>query len=146
MDMRWSRREIFVSDVTKELRASLLFGDGETPFPERTSTHRTKETLVMSIRIIAIALAASTLALTAAQAQTGSTTGTGSTTTTTPGMSGSTGSSTGTMGSGSSGSAGSGQIAQQPGGFKASDYKTKAECLTAAKAANASSTACSSLY
>lgn len=99
----------------------------------------------MSIRIIAIALAASTLAFTAAQAQTGSTTGTGTSPGSTMGT-GTTGKSTNPMGAGSSGSAGSGQIAQQPGGFKASDYKTKAECLTAAKAASASSTACDSLY
>jgi hypothetical protein len=144
MDTRWPRRRIFISAVTNELRVSLLFGDGETPFPERQLPP--KGTLVMLTRIIAIALAASTLAFTAAQAQTGSSTGSGTSPSPSTMGTGTTGNSTTTMGAGSSGSAGSGQIAQQPGGFKASDYKTKAECLTAAKAANASSMACNSLY
>jgi hypothetical protein len=48
------------------------------------------------------------------------------------------------MGSGSS--SGSGQLAQQPSGsFKASDYKTKSECMAAAQKHSASTTACNSL-
>jgi hypothetical protein len=93
----------------------------------------------MLTRIITIALAASSLAFATAQAQTGSTTGTG----TTSGSGTSSGSST--MSPSTSGSSGSGQLAQQPGSFKASDYKTKTECMAAAQKANASTTACSSL-
>jgi hypothetical protein len=97
------------------------------------------EGVSMLTRIITIALAASSLAFATAHAQTGSSTGTG----TTSGTGTSSGS---TMSPSTSGSTGSGQIAQQPSGsFKASNYNTKSECLTAAKAAGAPSTACNSL-
>jgi hypothetical protein len=47
---------------------------------------------------------------------------------------------------GSSGMTGSGQQAQQPmGSFDPTKYKTKTECLNAATAAHASTSACNSL-
>jgi hypothetical protein len=88
----------------------------------------------MFSRVLTVALlsAGTALAFATANAQTGSTTAPSATT---PGA-----------GSGSmSGTTTSPQTAQQPGSFKASNYKTKAECLTAATAAGAPSSACNSL-
>lgn len=112
----------------------------------------------MLTRIITIALAASSLTFAAAQAQSGSNTGGGTTSgiTMSPGTSvGAPGAikngTGGTMGIGSSatnssGATGPGQIAQQPAGaFNASQYKTKTECMSAAKSANASSSGCDTL-
>ena len=98
----------------------------------------------MFSRVLTVALltAGTALAFATANAQTGSTTAPSSSTTSpsttmTPGTG--SGSMSGTTGSTST------QTAQQPGGFKASNYKTKAECLTAATAAGAPSSACNSL-
>ena len=101
----------------------------------------------MFSRLLTVALltAGTALAFSAAQAQTsGSSTASPSTTSpsaATP--SPSTGSSGSSMGSGSST-----QQAQQPmssGAFNVSNYKTKAECLTAATAQHADRTLCNSL-
>ena len=110
----------------------------------------------MLTRIITVALAASSLTFAAAQAQSGSSTGSGTTSgsTMSPGTSvGAPGAikngTGGTMGIGSSttnSAIGAGQIAQQPAGaFNASNYKTKTECMSAAKSANASSSDCDTL-
>jgi hypothetical protein len=90
----------------------------------------------MLTRILTVALAVGTLAIGTAYAQTGSTTSpsTTSPSTTSP----STGSSGSTMGSGS----GSGMPQQAQGAFDVTKYKTKAECLTAARSAKADATLC----
>jgi hypothetical protein len=93
----------------------------------------------MLTRILTVALAVGTLAIGAAFAQTGSTTspGTTSPSTTSPGTtSPSTGSSGSTMGGGS------GMPQQAQGAFDVTKYKTKAECLTAARSAKADATLC----
>jgi hypothetical protein len=109
----------------------------------------------MLTRILAVALAAGSLAFATAHAQTGSgATGSGSSTTTSPstttpstGSTGTTMPSTGSTGSmGSSGM--SGQQAQQPMGsssFDPTKYKSKTECLNAAATAHASTSLCNNL-
>jgi hypothetical protein len=88
----------------------------------------------MLTRILTVALAVGTLAIGTAYAQTGSTTSpsTTSPSTTSP----STGSSGSTMGGGS------GMPQQAQGAFDVTKYKTKAECLTAARSAKADATLC----
>ena len=107
----------------------------------------------MLTRILAVALAAGTLAFATANAQTATPgTGSGSTTTTKP----STSPSTGSMGTGSGSSSTTGNSgmstganqAQQPmgaAGFDPTKYKSKTDCLNAASAAKASTSLCNNL-
>jgi|tagenome__1003787_1003787.scaffolds.fasta_scaffold20617344_2 hypothetical protein len=95
----------------------------------------------MLTRILTVALAVGTLAAGTAYAQTGSTTSPStspSPSTTTPSTSGS-----GSMSGGSSMGGSSTQQAQ--GTFDVTKYKTKAECLTAARSAKADTTLCNAV-
>ena len=83
----------------------------------------------MLTRILTVALAIGTLAAGTAYAQTGSSTTPSSPSTTMPSTSG-------------SGSMGSSTTQQAQGAFDVTKYKTKAECLTAARSAKADSTLC----
>jgi hypothetical protein len=88
----------------------------------------------MMTRILTVALAVGTLAIGTAYAQTGSTTTTPSSpSTTSPGMG---------SGSGSSMGSGSSTTQQAQGAFDVTKYKTKAECLTAARSAKADAMLC----
>ncbi|MBN9091508.1 MAG: hypothetical protein J0J01_31700 [Reyranella sp.] len=91
----------------------------------------------MLTRILTVALAVGTLAIGTAYAQTGSTTSPTSPSTTSPSTGGS-----GSMSGGSSMGAGSSTTQQAQGAFDVTKYKTKAECLTAARSAKADSTLC----
>lgn len=84
----------------------------------------------MMTRILTVALAVGTLAIGTAYAQTATTPSSPGTSTTLPSTSGS------SMGSGSS------TTQQAQGAFDVTKYKTKAECLTAARSAKADSTLC----
>jgi hypothetical protein len=90
----------------------------------------------MLTRILTVALAVGTLAIGTAYAQTGSSTTPSSPSTTSP----STGS-----GSGSSMGSGSSTTQQAQGRFDVTKFKTKAECLTAARAAKADAMLCDSV-
>lgn len=91
----------------------------------------------MLTRILTVALAVGTLAIGTAYAQTGSTTSPSTSPgTTSPSTGPSTGSSGSSMGSGSS------TTQQAQGAFDVTKYKSKAECLTAARAAKADTMLC----
>ena len=96
----------------------------------------------MLTRILTVALAVGTLAAGTAYAQTGSGTGSstsGGSSTTSPSTGAGTSSGTGTgstMGSGGS------STQQAQGAFDVTKYKTKAECLSAARSAKADTTLC----
>jgi len=87
----------------------------------------------MLTRILTVALAVGTLAIGTAYAQTGSTTSPSSPSTTMPSTT-----SPSTSGSGM----GSSTTQQAQGAFDVTKYKTKAECLTAARSAKADTTLC----